>query len=61
MNSAFFAHAAQGAISKMGSEGKVSSGSSGNDKNGDHAINESDPAVNQSRDIASKRVFHMQL
>jgi len=54
MNSAFFAHAAQGAISKMGSEDKVFSGSTGSDKNGGYTINESDPAVKQSRDIASK-------
>ena len=56
MNSAFFAHAAQGAISKLGNEGRVLSGSSGSDKNGDHSTDECDPAIKQSRDIASKRV-----
>ena len=54
MNSAFFAHAAQGAISKLGNEGKVLSGNSGGDKNG-HSMDECDPAMKRSRDIASKR------
>ena len=54
MNSAFFAHAAQGAISKLGNEGKVS-GNSGGDKNGGHSTDECDPAIKRSRDIASKR------
>lgn len=58
MNSAFFARAAQGAISKLGSEGKVLSGNSGGDKNGGHSIDECDPAIKQSRDIASKRIFY---
>lgn len=55
MNSAFFAHAAQGAISKLGNEGKVSSGNTGGDKNGGHSMDECDPAMKRSRDIASKR------
>lgn len=51
MNSAFFARAAQGAMSKL-NEGKP--GSSGGDKNGAHNMDECDPAVKESRDIASK-------
>lgn len=54
MNSAFFARAAQGAISKLGSEGKVLSGNSGGDKNGGHSTDECDPAIKQSRDIAKE-------
>lgn len=52
MNSAFFAHAAQGAISKLGNEGKVLS--SGGDKNGGHSMDECDPAMKRSRDIAKE-------
>ena len=62
MNSAFFAHAAQGTISKLGNEGKDLSGSSGGDKNGGHSTDKCDPAIKQSRDIASKRgqsIFHI--
>ena len=59
MNSAFFARAAQGAISKLGSEGKVLSGNSGGDKNGSHSTDECDPAIKQSRDIASKRISYV--
>ena len=55
MNSAFFAHAAQGAMSKLGNEGKMLSGNSGVDKNGSHSTDECDPAIKQSRDIASTR------
>lgn len=58
MKSAFFAHAAQGAISKLGNEGKVLSGSSGGDKNGDHSTDECDPAIKRSRDIASKCIWY---
>lgn len=54
MNSAFFAHAAQGAISKLGNEGRLLSGANGGDKNGDYSTDECDPAIKQSRDIASK-------
>ena len=53
MNSAFFAHAAQGAMSKLGNEGKVSSTNNGGDKNGS-STDDCDPAMKQSRDIASR-------
>ena len=59
MKSAFFAHAAQGAMSKLNSEGKVSSGNNGGDRNGGLTVDECDPAVKKSRDIASKSGRHM--
>lgn len=54
MNSAFFAHAAQGAMSKLGNEGKMSLGNGGGDKNGGLTMDNCDPAIKRSRDIASK-------
>ena len=54
MNSAFFARAAQGAMSKLGNEGKMSSANNGGDRNGSHSTEDCDPAMKQSRDIASK-------
>ena len=54
MNSAFFARATQGAMSKLVGEGKHSSSTREDGRSDSYSLDESDPFVKESRDIASK-------
>jgi len=55
MSSAFFARATQGAMSKLSGEGKQNNSSTREDYRRDsNSLDESDPFIKKSRDIASK-------
>jgi len=56
MNSAFFARATQGAMNKLGGEGKGNSSTRADERRGSQPLDESDPFVKESRDIASKHL-----
>ncbi|XP_065919574.1 uncharacterized protein [Dysidea avara] len=54
MNSAFFARATQGAMSKLVGEGKHSSSTREDGRSDSYSLDESDPFVKESRDIAKE-------